>query len=261
MSINNLEKFRSKLASGKTCFGMVITLSDPCVSELAGEIGYDFTWIDAEHCALNIETVLHHVMAIRGSNCAPLIRVQWNQWGVIKPMLDIAPAGIIIPMVNSREEAVEAVASCKYPPQGNRGCGPRRGRHYGMMPFDEYLVNSASDPMVILQIEHIDAVKNLDEILSVSGIDSICIGPTDLSGSMGKFCQFDDPDVKKVIDEISAKVCKAGILLGAVGGDIPLWQSRGVGWIAMAGDGGSMASHAKSALEAARESASGNYSY
>ena len=112
-------------------------------------------------------------MACRGTDCAPLVRVAWNDYAIIKPVLDLAPAGIIVPMVNSAEAAAEVVNSCKYPPRGNRGCGVRRANRYGSMPLDEYFAKSDSDPMIIIQIEHIDAVKNLDEIQKVPGIDSI----------------------------------------------------------------------------------------
>ena len=253
MNLNNLEKFRARLASDRICLGMVISLSDPSVSEIAGELGFDFTWIDAEHCPLNIETILGHLQAVRGSDCAPLVRVQWNEWGIIKPILDLAPAGVIIPMVNSAAEAEEAVASCKYPPRGKRGCAARRGRRYGLTPFFDYLASSEADPMVILQVEHIDAVRELDAILRVPGIDSICIGPADLSGSMGKLCRFDDPEVSRVIDEVAAKVKAAGLPLGTADALTPEWRRRGIDWIACAGDTGAIVSAARSTLASLRE--------
>ena len=107
-----------------------------------------------------------------------------NPW-LIKPVLDLAPAGVIVPMVNSAEEAEAAVAACRYPLKGIRGCGVRRAVRYGKHDFFEYVKDSETNPLVIVQIEHIDAVKNLDKILKVPGIGSICVGPCDLSGSMG----------------------------------------------------------------------------
>lgn len=249
MSINNLERFRAKIAAGKTCIGTVISLSDPAVSELAGEAGFDFTWIDMEHTPQTILTVMDHIMTQRGTGCAPFVRVPWNEWGIIKPVLDLAPAGIIIPMVNSAEEATEAVANCKYPPLGKRGWGPRRGMRYGATSFDEYYHNSESDSLVIIQIEHIDAVRNLDAILKVPGIDSICVGPADLSGSMGKLCQMNDPELNRVIDEVAAKTKKAGLLLGTFATDMTRWKPRGIDWLAMTGDCGSMFNDFKNILK------------
>ena len=241
MEINNLEKFKAKMASGRMCVGTVITLSDPIVSELAGDCGMDFTWIDAEHAPFSLENIQGHIMALRGTNCAPLVRVAWNDFATIKPVLDLAPAGVIIPMVCSAEEAREAVASCKYPPRGNRGCGVRRGNRYGMTPFADYLKSADSEPMVIIQIEHINAIPHLDEILKVPGIDSICIGPCDLAFSMGKNVNTTDPEVVAVIEEICRKTKEAGILLGTASGPYDVWKARGLNWIALAGDCGCMA--------------------
>ena len=207
MKINNLEILKSNF-SKKLCLGMVVTLTDPTVSEVAGDIGFDFTWIDMEHAALNIETVMAHVMAVRGTDCAPLVRVPVNEPWVIKTVLDIAPAGVIIPMVNTAEEAAAAVAACRYPPAGIRGCGVRRATRYGSLPFEKYLKVSESEPMIIIQIEHIQAVKNIDDILKVPGIDSICVGPCDLSGSMGKLNQLDAREVNEAIDEVCCKTKK-----------------------------------------------------
>lgn len=240
MNINNLEKFRTKIKRGELAAGMVITLCDPAVSELAGDAGYDFTWIDMEHAPLSIETIHSHIMALRGTDTAPFVRVTWNEHGVIKPILDLAPAAVIIPMVNTVELAKAAVSACRYPPKGTRGCGVRRGVRYGATPFNDYLKSSESEPMVIVQIEHIDAVRNLDKILKVPGIDSICVGPCDLSGSMGKLNQLDDPEVNRVIDEVCVKTLKAGLILGSATGYAPQmfekWRRRGLQWSAVAGD-------------------------
>ena len=245
MDINHLGNFKEKIGRNELCVGMVVTLSDPMVSELAGDGGYDFTWIDAEHAALNIETVKGHVMAVRGTGCAPFVRVPWNEHGIIKPILDIAPAGVIIPMVNNAEAAADAVAACRYPPGGSRGCGVRRGARYGATPFAEYLEKSKTEPLVIVQIEHVDAVKELDKILKVGGIDSICVGPCDLSGSMGKLNQLDDPEVCGVIDEICRKTRDAGVMLGTAGSPLATWTKRGVQWIALGSDCGSIFAQSK----------------
>lgn len=249
MSISNYDKFIKKIKSGKTCKGIVITLNDLTVSELAGEVGYDFTWIDMEHAPLTIETTMQHIIALRGSSCAALVRVPWNRAEIIKPILDLAPAGIIIPFVNSVEEAKAAVQACRYPLKGIRGCGVRRANRYGQMPFSDYLKLSESEPMVIIQIEHIEALKNLDEILKVPGIDSICIGPVDFSGSLGKLNQLDDPEVNDLLDEICAKVHAEGIILGTAGGPLEVWEKRGINWIALTSDCAGIISQAHQILK------------
>lgn len=240
--------FRAKIADGHLCLGMVLTLTDPVTAELAGELGFDFVWIDAEHGTLNPETISNHIMALQAFDCAPFVRVPWNEWGIIKPILDMAPAGIIIPMVNSPEEAEKAVSNCRYPPRGIRGCGAKRGRRYGLMPLHDYFSQAETDPLVIIQIEHIDALPQLDKILAVPGIDSVCIGPADLSCSMDKCCCFDDPEVIQVLDEISGKVKKKNLPLGTADCLTPAWQRRKLDWIACAGDLGFIASGGKQLL-------------
>ena len=243
--INHLENFKEKIGRDELCVGMIVTLSDPAVSELAGDAGYDFTWIDMEHAPLSIEAVQGHIMAVRGTGCSLFVRVAWNEHGIIKPVLDLAPAGVIIPMVNNAEAAANAVAACRYPPRGNRGCGVRRAARYGAMAFPEYLEKSEHEPLVIVQIEHIDAVKELDEILKVPGIDSICVGPCDLSGSLNKLNQLDEPEVCEAIDEICRKTRQAGIMLGTAGTPLPIWAKRRIQWIALDSDCGSIFSRSK----------------
>lgn len=244
-SISNYDKFMDKIKAGKLCKGIVITLNDLTVSELAAEAGYDFTWIDMEHSAITIESALQHVTAVKGTDCAPLVRVPWNKTEVIKPVLDLAPAGIIIPMVNTAEEAKAAVLACRYPPAGIRGCFVRRANRFGQTPFTEYLRASESEPMVIIQIETMEGVRNLDEILKVPGIGSICIGPLDLSGSMGKLGQTDDPEVNSIIDFICEKVKAAGILLGTASWPFGPWEKRGLNWIALTSDFASIVAYSK----------------
>lgn len=254
MSISNYNKFIASIKAGKICKGMVVTLNDLTVSELAGEVGYDFTWIDMEHAPLTIESIMQHIIALKGTKCAPLVRVPWNKAEVIKPILDLAPAGVIVPMVNSVDEAKAAVQACRYPLKGIRGCGVRRANRYNQIPFSDYLKTSESEPMVIIQIEHIEAVKNLDGILKVPGIDSICVGPVDLSGSMGKLNQLDDPEVNKVIDEVCKKVRASGLPLGTAGGPLEVWKKRGVNWIALTSDCSGIVFQAKSILTDEEES-------
>ena len=239
--MDNNNRFFNNLTQKKISLGCVVTLSDLTVSELAGDCGMDFVWIDAEHAPHTIEKVMQHLIAVRGTGCAGLVRVRANEPMLIKPYLDLAPDGVLIPMVNSAEAAAEAVAACRYPKTGIRGCGVRRATHYGRDDFFDYVKESEHKPLVIVQVEHIDAVKNLDEILKVPGIDSICIGPCDLSGSMGILNQMDNVELNKVIDEVALKVKKAGLLLGTAAGNFPLWKERGVDWFCGTSDWGAMA--------------------
>ena len=246
-------RFEENITTGKISLGTVITRSDLCVSELAGDCGMDFCWIDAEHAPHTIETVHRHLIALRGTGCAGLVRVRANDPMLIKPYLDLAPTGVIIPMVNTALEAEKAVAACRYPTAGIRGCGVRRAIRYGAEDFFDYAQRSNTEPMVIIQIEHIEAVRNLDEILEVPGIGSICIGPCDLSGSMGILNQMQDEKLNSLLDEVCAKVKAKGKLLGTAAGDFPRWKKRGVDWFAGISDWGAMAAGLRNFRKACSE--------
>ena len=256
-SINNVDRFRQRIKDGHVCVGTCITLSDPAVSELMAEAGYDFLWIDMEHCPLDLLTTLGHITAVRGTNTAPFVRVRCNDVNVIKPVLDLAPAGIIVPMVNSADEARRAVRACKYPPEGVRGYGPRRGQGYGRLTMQEYLETANEQTLVLIQIEHADAMKNLDEILAVPGLDGACVGPNDLSGSMGKLGHADDPEVVEAIDTAIEKIKQAGLFPGiATGYDpstLPRWLGKGVQWINLNTDCGNMFIYSKMVVDEVRQ--------
>jgi len=233
-------RFREKIRTGHTCVGTVISFLDPAVSEVCAAAGYDFVWIDMEHQAIGIETVLAHLMALRGTETDALIRVPCNDPNVIKPILDMAPAGVIIPQIRSAQEAADAVAACRYPPRGCRGLGVRRGVGYGAHPFTEYLRDAEHDPMVLVQIEHIDAVDNVGAILGTEGLDGICIGPCDLSASMGKPGQTTDPEVTAAIDSVLEAAAKTDKMTGIATGYDPdsfaKWTAKGIQWICLEGD-------------------------
>lgn len=237
MNINHLESFKAKIASGGTALGAVLTSFDPALTELAGDCGLDFAWIDMEHSPLTVPQVMMMVMALRGTNCAPFIRVPWNVNYLLKPVLDLAPAGVIVPMVNDAASAEQAVRACRYPSMGGeRGFATRRQTGFGAMPLSEYLEYSRREPMVIVQIEHRQAVENIDEILQVEGIDSICIGPFDLSSSYGKTGQFDDPEIIAAIDTVREKTLASGKLLGGFCANHAFWGERKMHWKAIACD-------------------------
>ena len=234
-SVNNIERLRDRMASGQVSIGAGVSFSDPVVSELYGDAGYDFSWIDMEHSPLDPSAVQGHVMASRGTDMAPFVRVSQNDVNVIKPVLDLGPAGIIIPQVNSEEGAVAAVQACRYPPVGIRGFGPQRRLRYGVTSTEDYLKEVADEPIIVIQMEHIDVVERIDAMLDVEEIGVFCFGPNDLAGSIGKLGQLDDPDVVAAIDAISKKVVDRGRVLGTSIGytseNYERWIDRGATWI------------------------------
>src|SRR5690242_2019818 len=181
--MRNAKYFREKLKQGGIPLGTLITFNDPTVTEaLCRDL--DFVWIDSEHSAMSLPIVQGHVMATKGSRAAAIVRVPWNDPVLIKPVLDMGADGIVAPLVRTVEDARRAVAACKYPPEGVRGYGPRRPSEFGRRGGPEFVKEMNDSILIILQIEHIDAVNHIDEILQVPGITSLVIGSNDLSGSM-----------------------------------------------------------------------------
>lgn len=253
MNINNLEKFKAKIAKGEFCVGAVVGLADSSVTELAANVGFDFVFIDGEHGDIDRKNAMEHLMAVKGTEAASFYRVPACDHTEIKKIIDFAPAGIIVPMVMNAAEAKLAIEAMRYPPIGNRGCGFRRGLAYGTGDFKEYWDASENDPMVILQLEHFEAYKNLDNILSLPGLDSIMIGPFDFSASMGKAGQWDDPEVLAVFDDAAKRIRAAGVTLGvALNVRQAEWKARGAQWMAVKGDMAALVERWREVLKEAR---------
>lgn len=242
MDMNNLQSFLDKVKRGETAYGCCVTFADCAVTEVACAAGMDFVWIDGEHGEMDRLTAMHHMMAVKGTGVASFYRVPACDHTEIKKVIDFAPAGIIVPMVMDENDAARAVAACRYPMDGgNRGCGFRRGWNYGAEDLDRYFGSSRREPLVILQLEHVDAAKRIDRILDVPGIDSVLVGPYDLSASMGRPGAFDDPEVSAVIDEVCRKTVSRGILLGCyTESAFDLWRRRGVSYMGIKNDTGAL---------------------
>ena len=237
--MQNSSEFLAKLRKGQVCLGTGVSFTDPTVTEALCSV-LDYVWIDMEHTALTIETVQAHVMATLGSATVPLVRVAWNDPVLIKPVLDVGAAGIIVPLVRTADDARRAVAACRYPPEGIRGYGPRRPSNYGRAGGPSFCQTANENVLVIVQIEHIEAVENLDAILSVPGLTSVVVGAMDLSGSMGRMGQPRHPEVLQTIDTIIAKARRAGVFVGLATGDDPdlavEWIHKGMQWISLGTD-------------------------
>jgi 2-dehydro-3-deoxyglucarate aldolase/4-hydroxy-2-oxoheptanedioate aldolase len=232
-------RFTEKLKSGKTAFGTVISFIDPTVTELLSP-DLDFVWIDMEHSPQTVQTVQSHIMATMGSGTTPLVRVPWNDAVLIKPVLDCGAAGIIVPMIRTAQDARMTVAACMYPPEGERGFGPRRPSRYGRAGGPAFCKKMNEDMICILQIEHADAIKNIDEIVAVPGIYALVIGPNDLASSMNHVGEPEHEEVAAAIDTVIASAKRTalpvGIGLGPDAGGIEAWIRRGMQWIAVGSD-------------------------
>jgi 2-dehydro-3-deoxyglucarate aldolase len=194
---------KQKLSSGKVSLGSWITLSHDAIAEIMAASGFDWLSIDMEHSVIGIQDVEPLVRSIEASGCAPLVRLSSNDPVLVKRVMDAGSYGVIVPMVNTREEAEQAVRAVKYPPEGNRSVGLSRAQGWGEK-FQEYKDTVNKESLVIVQIEHQQAVANIAEILSVPGIDGVMIGPYDISGSLGVTGELDHPLVKQARQQVLA---------------------------------------------------------
>ncbi|MGI6337669.1 MAG: HpcH/HpaI aldolase family protein [Eubacteriales bacterium] len=250
----NMNKLKEKLLRGEKALGTHIQLNDNITTEIIGSLGFDYLWIDTEHTTISLAQVEQHLLAARSVGVSAIVRVPSNDPIKIKPILEMGPDGVIIPMVNSYEEAMRAVQSCLYPPRGYRGYGPRRASFYGTIPMEEYIRNIENNIMRIIQIEHIDAVRDLKRIVTIDEIDAYIIGPMDLSASVGKLGQLDDPEVCALFDEIIETIHAAGKPVGVSNGFVPdeiiaEWRDRGVDMISLASETDFIINQAKLLME------------
>jgi len=207
------KSLKTKLKNNELSIGSWITLGHPAIAEIMATAGFDWLAIDLEHSVITIREAEELIRVIDLCGVTPLVRLTFNDSNQIKRVMDAGAHGVIVPMVNSSEDARKVVESIKYPPIGKRGVGLARAQGYGSS-FQEYLEWQKDESIVIVQIEHIDAVNNLEEILSVKGVDGFIVGPYDLSGSMGIPGEFEHLDFHKVME----KVKKVSMRMGVTGG-------------------------------------------
>jgi 2-dehydro-3-deoxyglucarate aldolase len=209
-------KLKSKLKKGKKTVGAWITIPHTDISESLSTLDFDWFVFDQEHSVLD-EDISQKLMQAMKGEVTPLIRVAWNDPVIIKKALDTGTYGVIIPWVNSKNDAENAVRACKYPPEGIRGVCPRRT----LILDSEYLKTVNDEILIIVQIETEEAVNNAEEILSVNGVDGFFIGPFDLSASMGIMGQIHHKRVKNAIDNVFEVGKKLGVISG-------IWQGAGM---------------------------------
>lgn len=180
--------------------GTWITLNHFSIAEILADSGFDWLCIDMEHSVTDYFEAQQLIMTIQSKGLKAYVRVGENNDRIIKRVLDAGADGIIVPMVNNKNDAIKAIKSVKYPPVGKRGVGLSRAQDYGF-GFEKYKDNKAKKIKLIVQIEHVDGVNNLESILDLDNIDGTFIGPYDLSGSMGKPGKYNDIEVKKVLEK------------------------------------------------------------
>lgn len=227
----NFGRIEEKLKKGETVYGSHIFCGEPSLTEAMSEIGFDVLWIDMEHTAIGIESLQNNLIAARAGGTPAFVRIPWNDKVLAKPVIDMGPEGIIFPYIRTAEDARNAVAACEYPPKGERGYGPLRALDYGGITQVDFVDRIYRKMWRIVQIEHIDAVNNLEEIVNVDGIDAFVVGPNDLSGSVGHIGRVTHPDMMPIYDRIGEVMRKYnkvfGVSMGFVPEVIEQWKRRG----------------------------------
>jgi 4-hydroxy-2-oxoheptanedioate aldolase len=206
---------KARLKAGEKLLGAWTMTDSPDNAEVMAQSGLDFLLMDHEHGQATIPDAIAQLRAIKGANCAGLVRTPWNDMVYIKRILDAGIQGIMVPQVNTPEEARAAVAACRYPPLGIRGAaGGTRATSYGADMG--YYGRAADELLVIVQIETPQAVENAAAIAAVEGVDVVFVGPRDLSAYIGKLNKMDDPELRALIAKVEDATLTSGKALGTV---------------------------------------------
>jgi len=206
----NRRSLKARIQAGELTLGSWLSFGFTPVTEMMADCGFDWLVIDMEHTAIDTGQMLQMIQVIDLHGVVPLVRVGDNDPLLIKRALDSGAHGVVVPMVNNAEDAKRAVESAYYPPRGKRGVGLSRAQDYGS-GFNEYKEWASASTVVIVQIEHIEAVRNLQSILTVDGVDGFIVGPYDLSGSLGLPGQFDHPTVKAALETVKDAMKGEGV--------------------------------------------------
>lgn len=210
--------FKRALREGRPQIGLWSHLSNPISAEILGQCGFDWMVLDMEHSPNELEHVLHQLQALQGSPTMPVVRPPWNDMVMFKRLLDIGAQTLIVPYIQNSEEARQAVAYTRYPPDGVRGyAGAPRASGYGRIK--DYARRSADEICLLLQIETREGLAHLEEIASVNGVDGVFIGPGDLSADMGHLGNPRHPEVVAAVNEAFKRIRACGKAPGILIGD------------------------------------------
>ena len=215
--------FKQALKSGRLQIGLWHSLSSHLVVEILADLGFDWILIDTEHAPNEVPMVLVQLQAMSGGTAHAVVRPAWNDQVIIKRLLDIGAQSLLIPYVETEEEAKRAVQSTRYPPEGFRGFASQaRASRYGRIKG--YHATANAEICLLLQVETKRGLENLERIARVEGVDGVFVGPGDLSAALGYLGEPNHPEVVKTIDEAIRRIKDAGSVPGILSGDAQLAQ-------------------------------------
>jgi 4-hydroxy-2-oxoheptanedioate aldolase len=242
MRVNNV---KMKWGKGEPAFGAWLAIPSSFSAEIMANQGYDYICIDMQHGMIDYQTAVTMLQAISTTDATPFVRVPWNEPGIIMKMLDAGAMGVVIPMVNTVEEAKAAVGACRYAPDGYRSFGPVRASIYA---GSDYFKHSNDEVACIPMIETTTALENLDDILEVPGINAVYVGPADLSITLGQSPAMDnDGAFEEARLSIAAACARHNVVAGihANAGLAQKHQDAGFQMVTISSDQGAMASSAR----------------
>jgi len=219
-----INPFKQALRAGRAQIGLWVGLADPYAAELLASTGYDWLLIDAEHAPNDLRSVLAQLQAVAPYASHAIVRPPVGDTALIKQLLDTGAQTLLIPMVESAEQAERIVAATRYPPRGMRGVGSALARSSRWNQIDNYLHLADEQMCVLVQVESVQALSQLEAIAAVEGVDGVFFGPADLSASMGLMGQPAHPDVQRAIVDGIKAVRAAGKAAGVLSADPALAQ-------------------------------------
>ncbi len=209
--------FKDALAKGERQIGCWMSFADGQIAEIMGTCGFDWLVIDGEHAPNDIRSIRDQLIALTASPSHPVVRVPVGETWMIKQVLDAGAQTVLVPIVESADQARELVRACHYPPKGVRGVGATAARATMFGSISEYIQTADQEVCLLVQVENRAGIDALDEILQVEGIDGVFIGPADLSTDMGHQGNSAHPEVRAAIADAITRIKAAGIAPGILG--------------------------------------------
>lgn len=228
--------FKAALAAGRLQIGCWVGLADGYAAEIAGEAGFDWLLIDGEHAPNDIRAMREQLTALGRSTSHPVIRLPVGEVWLVKQALDIGAQTILVPMVESGEQAALLARAMRYPPEGLRGVGAALARASRFSGIADYVNKADAEVCLLVQVENRAGLAALDDILAVEGVDGVFIGPADLSADMGYRGRAEAPEMIAVIEEAVARITAAGKAAGILStqpAQARHWIDRGATFVAV----------------------------
>lgn len=239
-------EFKRRLGEPGVQYGMWVSLADSVAAEISAGAGFDWLLIDAEHSPNDLRTLLVQLQAVNGYPVSPVIRPPVGDRVLIKQYLDIGAQTILVPMIETAEQAEDMVRATRYPPHGVRGVATARGARWGRV--DNYWQHANDEMCVLVQVETIEGVRNLMDIAGVDGVDGVFIGPSDLGAALGHLGDANNPEVREAVVAAIGAVRAAGKPAGVLSVNPTLareYRDAGANFVAVGVDTNLLAKHTK----------------